>query len=625
MKYFFVFLILFFSNVVLAQPKGAEVVERNGVECYIHTIEPGNTLYGLHRLYNVSVEDILKNNPRIKDNFKEGNEVFIPLSIIEKKESLTELKPKLNKDLPIFHEVESKETLYGISRKYGTTIDYIKENNEVLNEGLKPGQKLLVGYEKDTKSKPTQSVEEVTKIGIEREKVQKELTIKIKNEPIKKTIDSSGFNPDAIVKHKVLEGETLYSISKRYMIPLKELYNYNDFRRTGIAKGDLINVPVVDENGKKVEVRQVSEVSLIEIDSNYLHERKDNYNIAILLPFFLDELNNDTVPNRDFIKMVSNLSTDFLMGLELSLDTLEILGVSASFNVYDTKNDSNQVAHILDSLLKHNVDLIIGPFFSDRITEVASWCYEYKIKMICPVSTNISVLKGNPYVDVAISSDYTLMEGLAKYTLNRNNKEKVILIKPKNESDKLLYDHFRESYLSNIVNENQNLIEASLSDYKLHIPNSGKSILVFPSTDEGVSLKFISDLMSYTDNRGSNITIFGTKEWLNYENMKGSYLNKFNVHMASPNNFSFKDSLVNELAFKYREKYSTDLTKISALGFDVSSYVIHRYLLHDINVFEGVMGNMDMLQKGEGNGFENNSVLIIHQQDYELLKVQNDQ
>ena len=315
MKYFFVFLILFFSNVVLAQPKGAKVVERNGVECYIHTIEPGNTLYGLHRLYNVSVENILKNNPGIKDDFKEGSEVFIPLSVIEQKEAVKELKSTLNKDLPIFHEVESKETLYGISRKYGTTIDYIKENNEILNEGLKPGQKLLVGYEKETKPKPTQSVEEVTKIEVEREKVQKDLTIKVKNEPIKKTIDSSGFNPDAIVKHKVLEGETLYSISKRYMIPLKELYNYNDFRRTGIAKGDLINVPVVDENGKKVDVRQVSEISLIEIDSNYLHERKDSYNIAILLPFFLDELHNDTLPNRDFIKMVSNLSTDFLMGL----------------------------------------------------------------------------------------------------------------------------------------------------------------------------------------------------------------------------------------------------------------------------------------------------------------------
>ena len=62
---------IFFSFSVLAQPKGAELKERNGVECYIHVVQPGNTLYGLHRLYNAEIDDILKYNPDLKINFED--------------------------------------------------------------------------------------------------------------------------------------------------------------------------------------------------------------------------------------------------------------------------------------------------------------------------------------------------------------------------------------------------------------------------------------------------------------------------------------------------------------------------------------------------------------------------
>ena len=617
---------IFFSFSVLAQPKGAELKERNGVECYIHVVQPGNTLYGLHRLYNAEIDDILKYNPDLKINFEEGDEVYIPLSIIvtktkkEEKQKLEEIK-----QVPKLHEVVSKETLYGISRKYNTTIDYLKAQNEVLKEGLKPGQKLIVGYESienksNQKKRDFIEVKQVSDGSI----VENSLDSMLPKKKLLGLKDSLGFRPDVIVKHVVLEGETLYSISKRYMIPLKELYNYNNIKRTGISKGDILQVPVINNNGGRVETREISKLVELKIDSNYFHEKKTGYKIAVMLPFFLDKIHNDTLVNKDFIRMVSNLSTEFLMGLELALDSISLYDVSAEFTVYDTQNDSSQVALILDSLLHQEVDLVVGPFFTKRITEVASWCYDNKVKMICPVSTNTSVLKGNPYVDIAIASNFTLIEGLANYTIKNKGEAKVILIDPNNDSDKLLYDHFRESYLSNVSDDAEILVEASMEDYKIHIQKTGETILVFPSTDEGLSLNFVSDLMSYTDNRHNNVKIFSTKEWLNYESMKGSYMNKFNVHFAAPNNFSFKDSNIIEVAKIYRDKYGTDLTKISALGYDIATFLTHKYFFHNSSFYEGLMGDVKMYQKGEGNGFENNSVWIIHQKDYELLKVNDD-
>ena len=620
MKHLICYLLFLSSFNVLAQPKGANVTEKDGVECYVHVIKPGNTLYGLHRLYNTDIKDIIRYNPNIEVDFKEGDEVIIPLSIIKNQEK--EEGQQLQ-ELPQFHKVESKETLYGISRKYGTTIDYLKEKNEVLKEGLRPGQKIIVGYVKEEKQNNSSvAVRGVNKIKTDTISVNNTISPIIKSKTVQ-VKDSSGFIPDVIVKHRVLEGETLYSISKRYMIPLMELYNYNEIKRTGISKGDIINVPVINENGSKVSEREVSKVFINQVDSNYFHDRKKNYKIAVLLPFFLDDIKNDTLPNKDFINVVSGLSTDFLMGFELALDSLKVNGVSSLFKVYDTKNDSSHVASILDSLLIQGVDLVVGPFFPERIAEVASWSYDNKIKMICPVSTNTAVLKGNPFVDIAISSDFTLIEALAKYTISNRGDAKIVLVNPNNDSDKLLYDHYRETYLSNVQEESEIIVEASLKDFKIHIQKTGQTILVFPSTDEGNSLEFVSDLMSYTDNRNKNVKIFSTKEWLSFENMKGSYMNKFEVHFAAPNDFNFKDSSILEVARDYREVYSTDLTKISALGFDIASYISNYYLLHNLGVFHGVMGDIKMIQKGEGNGFENSSFRILYQKDYEIFKVED--
>lgn len=44
------------------------------------------------------------------------------------------------------HEVQKGETLYGISRRYGMTVDQVlKLNHITLKDPIKPGQKLLVG------------------------------------------------------------------------------------------------------------------------------------------------------------------------------------------------------------------------------------------------------------------------------------------------------------------------------------------------------------------------------------------------------------------------------------------------------------------------------------------------
>ena len=309
------------------------------------------------------------------------------------------------------------------------------------------------------------------------------------------------------------------------------------------------------------------------------------------------------------------------MGAQLAIDSLENLGLNAKFYVYDTQNDSNLIKDILKKPEFASIDMIIGPLFPDKMNIVAKWCKENKVKLICPVASNSEILKANPYVYAAIPSDATLMEGAAKYVMNRNQKDQIVLVKPVNEKDLILYDRFRTAFLTTKFDGvRQKLIEATLSDFKTYLKKGLNTTLIIPSTDETTSTKFMNTLIASATSQVGTITVFGTKEWLVFEDMNSTYKNKFNFHFSSPNDFNYNYQATKELSKKYRKTYNADMTKMAVQGFDVLHFFCSKYLLNQ-NPTVGIMSNFNMIQKGLGNGFENSNSFILSQQDFEIIKI----
>lgn len=103
-----------------------------------HTIEKKETLYSISKEYGVTVEELTKANPGIENGLKEGQTIRIPVSgkvAVPEKEA-----PKNGK----IHQVEAKETLFGISRKYNVSVDDIKKANPQLIDGLKEGMEIVI-------------------------------------------------------------------------------------------------------------------------------------------------------------------------------------------------------------------------------------------------------------------------------------------------------------------------------------------------------------------------------------------------------------------------------------------------------------------------------------------------
>ncbi|MFM7473729.1 MAG: LysM peptidoglycan-binding domain-containing protein, partial [Crocinitomicaceae bacterium] len=106
----FLFILLFTLNNISAQY--AEVLKKEDGVFYIHTVEEGNSIYGIQRWYGCSIDDLLKANPGIERGLTNGTVVYVP--VVRK---------------TISHVVEKQETLFKLSRMYDVSVDSIIAQN----------------------------------------------------------------------------------------------------------------------------------------------------------------------------------------------------------------------------------------------------------------------------------------------------------------------------------------------------------------------------------------------------------------------------------------------------------------------------------------------------------------
>lgn len=116
-----------------------------------HTIQAGETLYRLSKLYNVPVKDVMSENPGLTaENFKIGKVIRIPIEkeIAEEaeKEVAPVIPPTVIPRCKEMHKVKRKETIFSVSKEYGISEESLIAANPELKDGMKRGQLLCIPY-----------------------------------------------------------------------------------------------------------------------------------------------------------------------------------------------------------------------------------------------------------------------------------------------------------------------------------------------------------------------------------------------------------------------------------------------------------------------------------------------
>ena len=110
-----------------------------------HVVKAGETLYGIARLYNVTVMELVDwNDLSLQQGIKPGQKLRLSGD-----EPGTSAESPLNEEKnatkeEVFHEVKTSDTLYSIARQYNVTIKEIMEWNEKKDFSLSVGEKLKI-------------------------------------------------------------------------------------------------------------------------------------------------------------------------------------------------------------------------------------------------------------------------------------------------------------------------------------------------------------------------------------------------------------------------------------------------------------------------------------------------
>ena len=190
-----------------------------------HTIIKGETISSIATKYDVKQSEIFKLNPSAKKLLKLNSVLLIPVSALQKSNNKSATTPVVQNIPASEHEVLAKETLYGIARQYGISVNELSQLNPILaSTDLKIGQKINV---------PAAAIK--TEIAV----VTTTKTTPQKQEIIRTAVES----PTTFV-WEVQPKETKYSITKKYGITIKEFDKVNpELGVKSLRVGQKINIP----------------------------------------------------------------------------------------------------------------------------------------------------------------------------------------------------------------------------------------------------------------------------------------------------------------------------------------------------------------------------------------------
>ena len=138
--------------------KQVQIKEVEGASKATHSVKSKETLYSISKKYGVSMETLCELNPVLKtSNLKTGmklqlpnmEEATLPEKVVQEqnpiKEVVTETKVEhLVSNVDVVHKVLPKETLYGISKQTGVSIEELTKLNPSVANGLKVDQFLII-------------------------------------------------------------------------------------------------------------------------------------------------------------------------------------------------------------------------------------------------------------------------------------------------------------------------------------------------------------------------------------------------------------------------------------------------------------------------------------------------
>lgn len=614
--------------------KRSTVIENyKGKPYYIHFVNQGETLTAIAKAYNVTIEELSAENPTIEKGLQTDMVLRIPQKAmvvipesgateIEKQKELPKVaditiaqtKPEQDPDY-ILYKVKKQETLYGISKQFNLTVDDIKNANPGLDV-LQDGMEIKIPKKKSA-VKP--GISEV---------------------PAEKVVAAES-NPEEIV---VKTGETLYSLGKVHNISVDDLIDLNPQLSGGLKAGMVLKLRKTDPQKEAIQIVKKEPVGTglpLSLGDCFDKDNiKTKYQVALLLPFLLDDANAalDAPVDKDPSDFKSFNYFQFYAGFMLAADSLEKYGLNARIQVLDADkvDDTLTIRQTLRKPGMDKMDLLIGPMYATSFTIAARFAKKHEIGIINPLSRRESIIKGNPYVIKTQVSDSGIASKLASFISSLYPKANILAVRNDKKEMKSLADDFSSLIKTGIsdhtfkgtfqeVNYSVDMIAGVTKKLKPGV----KNIVVFFSNNKSAVPNFTSLLNQHVNS--NDIILIGMDGWDELD-LETEFLVNLNFHQLTTNYIDYESESVQQFCTSFRNKYGAVplSAKHAYLGFDIGWYFLTSLMWYGDKYVSclpdykgvGLQNNFSFSSSGPANGLQNNDINIVKLQDYKLVKVE---
>jgi ABC-type branched-subunit amino acid transport system substrate-binding protein len=366
---------------------------------------------------------------------------------------------------------------------------------------------------------------------------------------------------------------------------------------------------------EKNEVKLVFSTVLFKGEPYKVPVHKNNFEIAVLLPFHSDVSNSSSDKRR------SNFMLEYYQGMKLAVQEVDKLGSKFKIYFYDTDNDTTTLINILKNPELDKMDIIIGPTDKAQVKIAAYFARKHQIPLFSPITSMTSTWSNNPYIFNLNPSDQMQAREFLNYYKKHHKDEQLFLIRDGEYFDK----NFGAALIAECKAQNVTVTSISYdrslkwSDYL----GDSRAVIVHTS-DNKTNVNFsVTSLLSMAP----NVTLVGPDKWLDFSSVDYSQWEKLNITFIGKNKAQLHNDKSKEMVSQYRLLYNDDPSWYTYMGYDhllFSCEVLNAFGEYFPLFIEGkdlAYTNTNIKLNKEGNCFQNQYITILQLRDSKLIDV----
>lgn len=609
-----------------------------------HTVVKGDTPYNIAKKYGLTVDELYKLNPKVKD----GKLALGDILTVKSEKTAAAAAPKTGvASKPVNNSqvgkivLQPKQTIYGITKQYRISETDLRKLNPELDSHMKIGDEITLPLESIKKygGDQQQSIAAAPKPA--------ETAVEIQ------TADHQATEGEYVVQSK----DNYYRISRQFNITKEELFELNPgLEERGLKPGESIKVKgsasgitaAADTNSKaKVDVgnekRSSSTTStavgddyvtytvqqgdtvfsivnkfgisiddlialnpdlsnglksgmvlkIKKLDPAYVKKNGDALSVVLMLPFGYST--NET--------QYRTMATDFLTGAKLAIERNARNGQKLDVKIVDSGNEAS-FRNSLTQINPDNTDLIIGPFFKSNVVDVLDFTKNQKIPIVAPFANSPELYNYSNLIIVE-TNDQTYADKIIDEVKSAYSDQKVYIV-------------------ADAKKDNANYIKAGLEKAlktpNVIIVNSPADIQLDQNMMTGQSAPVIAVLANDNGTAGDAFAsrvialskeVQGVKAFSMYYSpvfeKKVDELSQANLVYLMDRKINAEGSFEKEILAAYKSKYCKTPPKYAVIGFDVVNDMLSREnrkgeIFRQINKVQTQLATKFEFVKSKANG-----------------------